>query len=155
MNGLDYDGLADLPLEQRWREQAYPAPIVVALIKRQPGQGHTLEGEDHFLLIHRNQSPYAGKWALVGGKWDFGETLQDAIIREVKEETDLDAVFVAVRGLVSERVVIGQAEQQGFLYRDRGGRSCVPEEVGWLTYLSGKRSYGTSTRGVSARSSTR
>jgi 8-oxo-dGTP diphosphatase len=142
MNGLDYDALADLPPQQRWRDQVYPAPIVVALIKRQPGQGHTLEGEDHFVLIHRNQSPYEGKWALVGGKWDFGETLQDAIIREVKEETDLDAVFVAVRGLVSERVVIGQAEQRGahflifvceLLANNGQAKEQEEGEVGWFT----------------------
>ena len=64
MNGLNYDGLADLPREQRWRNQVYPAPIVVALIRRQLQRAHTAESDEHLLLIHRNQNPYKGKWAV-------------------------------------------------------------------------------------------
>ncbi len=48
----------------------------------------------------------------MGGKWEFGETLVDAIIREVKEEADLDATFVAMRGLVSERVIPQKQNQK-------------------------------------------
>lgn len=109
----EQSGLSDLPLDRRWHGQVYPAPIVVALIRRQLHQPPVSEIESQYLLIRRKNRPYDGKWALVGGKWDFGETLHAAIIREVKEETDLDASFVAVRGLVSERVVPSQTEQQG------------------------------------------
>jgi 8-oxo-dGTP diphosphatase len=72
-----------------------PLPVVINLIHRPPGQ---------YLLIRRNKDPYAGRWALVGGKWDFGETLVSAATREVKEETNLDTTFVALRGLVNEQV---------------------------------------------------
>lgn len=142
MNDADYGSLASMPREQRWRNQAYPTPIVVALIKRQLRRSSGSQSEEHFLLIHRNQNPYMGKWALVGGKWDFGETLENAIIREVKEETDLDAVFVAMRGLVSERVMTGQAEQHGAhfqilvceLLADKGLAQEQEEgAVGWFT----------------------
>ncbi|MCA9934250.1 MAG: NUDIX domain-containing protein [Ardenticatenaceae bacterium] len=95
--------LSQLPLAQRWQQQKYPAPIVVALIRR-TGNGDT----PRYLLIRRNGRPYAGQWALVGGKWDFGETLAAAIIREVQEETGLMADFVALRGIVSERVTEGE-----------------------------------------------
>jgi ADP-ribose pyrophosphatase YjhB (NUDIX family) len=44
-------------------------------------------------------------WALVGGKWDFGEELGTAVTREVKEETSLDTRFVALRGLVNVRLI--------------------------------------------------
>jgi ADP-ribose pyrophosphatase YjhB (NUDIX family) len=91
--------LPTLPPNQRWRAQSAPAPVVVALI-RQPAAS----GGEELLLIQRNNGPYTGQWALVGGKWDFGETLADAIVREVREETGLSTDFVAVRGLVSERV---------------------------------------------------
>ena len=90
--------LLTLPLDQRWRGQTAPVPVVVALIRRAHDDGERL------LLIRRAGGPYAGQWALVGGKWEFGETLPEAIIREVAEETGLTAAFVAVRGLVSERV---------------------------------------------------
>jgi 8-oxo-dGTP diphosphatase len=81
-----------------------PAPIVVAIV------GRTTTGEAgrpkiQYLLIRRVGEPYRGRWALVGGKWDFGETLAVAVIREVLEETGLEVEFVALRGIVSERLM--------------------------------------------------
>jgi len=93
-----FASLPALPPEQRWRSQTAPAPVVVALIRQSREDGERL------LLIRRADGPYAGQWALVGGKWDFGETLAEAIVREVREETGLGTCFVAVRALVSERV---------------------------------------------------
>lgn len=98
--------LPDIPQQQRWHKQKYPAPIAVAI---------TVDSSNelpHYLLIKRRNRPYAGQWALVGGKWDFGETLVAAILREVKEETNLDATFVAMRGLVSERIIPQQKGQK-------------------------------------------
>ncbi|MCA9873985.1 MAG: NUDIX hydrolase, partial [Anaerolineales bacterium] len=95
-----FDSLPDLPVAQRWRQQTFPAPIVVALIRRIESGA-----EPQYLLIQRNGKTYGGQWALVGGKWDFGETLDTAVLREVREETNLQANFVALRGVVSERVV--------------------------------------------------
>lgn len=43
------------------------------------------------LLIERGNWPYKGFWALPGGFIDEYETARDAAIRELKEETDLDA----------------------------------------------------------------
>ncbi|MBE2224918.1 MAG: NUDIX hydrolase [Anaerolineae bacterium] len=91
---IDFDALANLPENGRYRQQRHPVPIVVALIR---------SGE-RFLLIQRKSDSYGGQWALVGGKWDFGETLATAVTREVQEETSLETRFVALKGLVSERV---------------------------------------------------
>lgn len=103
-----FDSLPQFPADRRWRQQPFPAPIVVALIRRQQ------EGaEPHYLLIKRKTETYSGQWALVGGKWDFGETLATAVTREVHEETGLVAQFVALRGVVSERVVPPSDELPG------------------------------------------
>lgn len=99
-----FDSLAELPSERRWREQAMPAPIVVAIICRREAHSSG-PAEPEFLLIRRAVEPYRDHWALVGGKWDFGETLAEATIREVREETGLEVGFVALRGIVSERMV--------------------------------------------------
>ncbi len=99
-----FDGLPQTPIQQRWRQQTRPLPVVAAIICRQVTGQSTTEMHDSYLLIQRTQDPYRHRWALVGGKWEFGETLVRAVLREVMEETGLDATFVALRGLVSERV---------------------------------------------------
>ncbi|HEX4022583.1 MAG TPA: NUDIX hydrolase [Acidobacteriaceae bacterium] len=41
------------------------------------------------VLIRRGQEPLKGAWSLPGGAVELGETLQEAIVREVLEETGL------------------------------------------------------------------
>lgn len=58
--------------------------------------------KNKFLLIKRIKPPYKNLWSLVGGKIELGEHPQETIVREIKEETNLDTKFVALRGVVSE-----------------------------------------------------
>ncbi len=107
-----FESLTSLSLARRWRQQTCPAPAVVALICRA-----SVTDADapvtRYLLIKRQTEPYAGKWALVGGGWDFGETLEAAITREVREETGLETTFVALRGVVNERVAPHRPDDDG------------------------------------------
>lgn len=96
-----FQSLSQIPIQERWRGQPYPLPVVGAIIRRDTPLDNS---KAHFLLIRRNSNPYLGMWALVGGKWDFGETLSQAIVREVQEETGLETIFVALRGIVNERL---------------------------------------------------
>ncbi|MFV0265734.1 MAG: NUDIX domain-containing protein [Draconibacterium sp.] len=41
------------------------------------------------LLIERGREPFKNKWALPGGFIDMDETLEQACIRELQEETGL------------------------------------------------------------------
>jgi ADP-ribose pyrophosphatase YjhB (NUDIX family) len=106
------DSLPALPPARRWRQQAYPVAAVLALIRRD-GTSQRREPVPRYLLIQRQSEPYVGKWALVGGRWEFGETLATAIIREVKEETALDTTFVALRGMVNERIAPAGSTEDG------------------------------------------
>jgi 8-oxo-dGTP diphosphatase len=49
---------------------------------------------DKILLIKRRTPPFKGYWALPGGRVDPGETVEQTIVREVKEETGLDVTIV-------------------------------------------------------------
>jgi len=49
-----------------------------------------LLGEE-VLLIKRGTPPRLGQWSVPGGRLEWGETLQDAALRELKEETGVDA----------------------------------------------------------------
>jgi len=51
------------------------------------------------VLIKRKNPPYG--WALPGGFVDIGETLEQAVVREAKEETSLDFVVNELVGVYS------------------------------------------------------
>ena len=47
-----------------------------------------IEIDGGIILINRKNPPYG--WAIPGGFVDYGETLEEAVVREAKEETCLD-----------------------------------------------------------------
>ncbi len=49
-----------------------------------------IEMDEGIILIERSNPPYG--WALPGGFLDYGESLEQAAVREAKEETNLDLV---------------------------------------------------------------
>lgn len=53
------------------------------------------------LLIKRGNPPYKGCWALPGGFVEYGETTENAVVREVEEETGLICRIVKVVGVYS------------------------------------------------------
>ncbi len=51
-----------------------------------------IEIDDGIILIERRNPPFG--WALPGGFCDWGESLEEAAIREAKEETSLDVELI-------------------------------------------------------------
>lgn len=54
------------------------------------------------VLIQRKNDPYKGYWALPGGFVEWGETVEAACLREVKEETSLDVEIIDLVGVFSK-----------------------------------------------------
>ena len=64
------------------------------------------------LLIKRNTIPFKGYWALPGGRMDQGESIEQTIIREVREETGLDVIIVQVVGDYIEKGIRENVEYE-------------------------------------------
>ena len=59
--------------------------------------------ENHeFILIKRKNDPFKDHWALPGGFVDYGETTENAAIREAKEETSIDIESVQLFNVYSD-----------------------------------------------------
>ncbi|MGI8799897.1 MAG: NUDIX hydrolase, partial [Pseudonocardia sp.] len=58
----------------------WPVACVGAIVRDAAGR---------LLLVQRVNEPGAGRWSLPGGRVEPGETDQDAVVREVAEETGL------------------------------------------------------------------
>lgn len=62
-----------------------------------------IQRNNQYLLLFRNKKKNdinEGKWIGVGGHVEQGETPEDALIREIKEETNLDVLSYSKRGIV-------------------------------------------------------
>ena len=93
------------------------------------------------LIVRRARPPANGLYTLPGGGVELGETLEEAVIREVKEETALDVEPVALAGY---RQAISRDAQGGverhfvilpFAARWIAGEVTLNEELGEALWL--------------------
>ncbi len=56
------------------------------------------------LLIRRGKPPRKGKWSLPGGAQQLGETVQEGMIREIREETSLEVELTGLIDVVDSLV---------------------------------------------------
>lgn len=71
--------------------------------------GGVILNEGKTLLVKRKNPPNKGSWAIPGGKVKYGETLDEAVKRELKEETHFDVK-------VKELLAIVEIIKEGFHY---------------------------------------
>jgi 8-oxo-dGTP diphosphatase len=60
--------------------------------------------DGQILLVKRLREPSAGRWSVPGGRVEAGETLAEALVREVHEETRLEVRAGELLGWVERRV---------------------------------------------------
>jgi ADP-ribose pyrophosphatase YjhB (NUDIX family) len=53
------------------------------------GVGGVVVRDGRALLIRRGKEPLYGRWVVPGGTVELGESLEDALVREMEEETGL------------------------------------------------------------------
>lgn len=69
----------------------------------QIGVGAVCVRDGRLLLVQRGRAPGRGTWALPGGRLEPGETLEQAVARELEEETGLVG-FVGPLCGIAERI---------------------------------------------------
>ena len=64
------------------------------------GVGVVVWKDGKVLLIRRGKSPMRGRWSLPGGRQELGETVREAAVREVREETGVEIRLGALLDVV-------------------------------------------------------
>jgi mutator protein MutT len=57
-----------------------------------------IERDGEYLILKRNEEPFAGEWDLPGGFVEMGEDPAQAVVREVLEETGLNVSPIEIIG---------------------------------------------------------
>lgn len=71
-----------------------PVPTVDIIIELEP------DNCNQIILIERKNEPFG--WAIPGGFVDYGESVEEAAIREAKEETNLEVELSYLLGVYSD-----------------------------------------------------
>jgi 8-oxo-dGTP diphosphatase len=61
-----------------------------------------LVSDEQLLMIRRGHGPAAGEWAVPGGRVEPGETLAEAVLRELHEETGIDGLCGDLIGWIEQ-----------------------------------------------------
>lgn len=97
-----------------------------------------LEQDGQYLMLHRVKKSHDvnhGKWIGVGGKFEFQESPEDCLLREVREETGLTLKSWRYRGIVTFVYNDDEAEYMHLFTADGWTgtlRDCAEGELRWV-----------------------
>jgi len=91
---------------------------------------------DKILLLKRAKEPMQNMYTGVGGKTDFGESINESCTREAKEETGLDISDVKLKGVIKTVLDGSSSSWVLFIYTtdkfDGEIIDCVEGELNWV-----------------------
>ncbi len=121
-------------MDSRREYPVLPQVAVGAFILAETGEGSQ---SPCLLLVKRKNPPDAGLWAVPGGRIKLGETLETAVVREVKEETNLDIIVGKLAG-ITEKIVPDDKQRVRYHYIiidywARLAHGCTPDQLSFLT----------------------
>ena len=89
------------------------------------------------LLIQRGHDPEAGRWSLPGGRIEPGETDEQALIREVREETGLTVTCQHLVGSVKRPGAAGAVlDIRDYAATVTGGRLVAGDDAAEVRWVS-------------------
>lgn len=98
------------------------------------GVGGVVIHQNKVLLVRRKEKPLKGQWSIPGGLVEIGERLEQAVRRELKEETGLDITPLRAIAVVDRVVRRGKRVQYHYVIVDyacrmRRGRLAAASDV--------------------------
>lgn len=105
-----------------------PFPTTAAVI---------VNSTDEILLVQRAVRPAVGEWCLPGGFLELGESPEQGMLRELKEETNLDGDIIQLIGLSSSMYgVWGDVVVMGYHVSANGGELGPGDDAQDVRYFS-------------------
>ena len=83
------------------QKSSYILPAIAVIIFNEKGE----------ILLQKRRD--TGKWCIISGHVEYGETIENAVLREIKEETACEAVITRLIGIYSN------PKSQTYYYAER------------------------------------
>jgi 8-oxo-dGTP diphosphatase len=109
------------------------------------GVGAVVVSNGRALLVKRGKEPAKGVWSIAGGMVEVGETIHDAVVREIREETGLE-IEVGDRLQVMERIFRDGSQRVRYHYVlidyravPVGGSLCASSDAADVGFFSARQ----------------
>ncbi len=100
------------------------------------GVGGVVLDDTRVLLVRRGRPPGQGRWSIPGGLVGLGESLEDAVVREVEEESGLRVRVLGLCGVIDRVIQDADAGRVRYHYVIidylsvvEGGRLCAGSDA--------------------------